>query len=60
MWQCEEWRLTEAADGHEVLAWANAPDTRRRMFELFVEASRTDSPGLLRLAGSGPSDPERR
>jgi hypothetical protein len=60
MWQSEEWRLTEAADLHEVLAWANGPHARGRMFELFVEASSSDGLGLLRLAGSSPSDPERR
>jgi hypothetical protein len=68
MWHCQEWRLTEAADVHEVLAWANGPDGRGRMFELFVEASDSHGLGLLRLAGTSPvplagtspTDPERR
>lgn len=59
MWHCHEWRLTEAADVHEVLAWANGPEGRGRVFELFVEASHSDGLALLRLAGS-TSDRERR
>lgn len=52
MWHCSEWRLTEATDVHEVLAWANGPEGRGRAFELYVEASHSDGLGLLRLAGT--------
>ncbi|RBY88311.1 hypothetical protein DQ240_05645 [Blastococcus sp. TF02A-26] len=56
---CEEWRLTGAADVHEVLAWANGPEARGRVFELFVESSHGEL-GLLRLAGTSPTRPESR
>ncbi len=59
MWHCSEWRLTDAADVHEALAWANGPEGRGRVFELYVEALHSDGLGLLRLAGS-TSDAERR
>ena len=59
MWHCEEWRLTGAADVHEVLAWANGPEARARVFELFVESSRGEL-GLLRLAGTSPDRRESR
>ena len=55
MWHCEEWRLTEAVDVHEVLAWANGPHARGRVFELFAEAPHSDGLALLRLAGSNPN-----
>ena len=47
MWHCEEWRLTEAADVHEVLTWANGPHARGRLFELFAEAPHSDGLALL-------------
>ena len=59
MWSSDEWRLTDAADVHEALAWANGPEGRGRVFELYVEALHSDGLGLLRLAGS-TSDAERR
>ncbi len=60
MWHSEEWRLTDAADVHEVLAWAKGPNGRGRTFELFVETSTSDGLALLRLAGTSPADPETR
>jgi hypothetical protein len=60
MWHCEEWRLTGAADVHEVLAGANGPEARGRVSELFVEVSRGNALGLLRLAGTSPTRPESR
>ena len=56
MWRSQEWRLTGAADVHEVLAWASGPAGRGRRFELFVEAKSSGGPGLLRLAGTSPAD----
>jgi hypothetical protein len=58
-WSSDEWRLTNAADVHEVLVWANGPAGRGRVFELYVEASHSDGLALLRLAGS-TSDAQRR
>lgn len=58
-WHCEERRVTEATDVLEVLAWANGPDGRGRLFELFVEATHSDGLALLRLAGT-TSDAARR
>ena len=58
-----EWRITDASDVHEVVAWAES-ERRGRTYELFVEhtdrmESRdegwTDAPGLIRLAGSNPT-----
>jgi hypothetical protein len=59
-----EWRLTDAIDVHEVIAWAEQ-ERRGRTYELFVEhphrmEARTegwvDAPGLVRLAGTNPTD----
>ncbi|MGH8919034.1 MAG: hypothetical protein ACRD0H_12050 [Actinomycetes bacterium] len=54
-WVSDEWRVTEADDVHEVLAWAAGPTGSGRHFELFVEADNALGHGLLRLAGSDPT-----
>lgn len=51
-WSSEEWRLTDAADVHEVLAWATGPVGQDRRFELFVEVAAQRGLGLRRLSGS--------
>ena len=58
-----EWRITEATDVNEVITWAEA-ERGDRSYELFVEhlermESRDgwkDAPGLIRLAGTNPTD----
>ena len=59
-----EWRITEATNVHEVIAWAES-ERGVRTYELFVEHSDkmesrtegwTDAPGLIRLAGSNPTE----
>lgn len=56
---CDEYRLTEASDIHEVLAWAekNVPDGDT--YTLYVESSDQfgtgRGPGLLLLAGVDPT-----
>lgn len=54
-WHCEEWRVTEAADVHEVLAWANGPAGDGRVYELFAEVTNGRGLGLLQLAGECPN-----
>lgn len=58
-----EWRITAAADVHEVIAWAEA-ERGERSYELFVEhvdrrASETsewvEEAGLIRIAGENPT-----
>ncbi|MDT0276394.1 hypothetical protein [Blastococcus goldschmidtiae] len=51
-----EWRLTGATDVHEVLARATGPAGRGRAFELFVETSTGQGPGLIHLAGQDLGD----
>lgn len=53
----EEWRVAGAKDVHQVSAWATGPAGRGRPFELFVEARNGESPGLIRLAGTGMTGP---
>jgi hypothetical protein len=58
-----EWRITGVADVHEVIAWAEG-ERGERTFELFIEhidrresrSGWTDLPGLIRLAGTNPTD----
>jgi hypothetical protein len=62
----EEWRLSGAADVHEVIAWAES-ERGGRTYELFVEQLTrretpdgwVDAPGLVRLAGVNPVDDPR-
>ena len=58
-----EWRITDAADVYEVIAWAES-ERADRTYELFVEHSDrmesrtdgwTDAPGLIQLAGFDPT-----
>jgi hypothetical protein len=58
-----EWRITEAIDVHEVIAWAEA-QRGERTYELFIEyvhrdasaaGEGADEPGLIRLAGADPT-----
>jgi hypothetical protein len=54
-----EWRIRDARDVVEVIAWAEE-DRGERTFQLFVEESmfghpETDRVRLIRLAGSDPT-----
>jgi hypothetical protein len=57
MSRSEEWRLAAAKDVRQVLAWAAGPAGRGRPFELFVEGQNNESPGLIRLVGTGLAGP---
>lgn len=54
---CDEWRVTEAADVHEVLAWADQRVGEGRGYQVFVEVAPESGLGLLRLRGSDPTAP---
>ncbi|MBT2497650.1 hypothetical protein J7E25_00910 [Agromyces sp. ISL-38] len=58
-----EWRITDAADVHEVIAWAEA-ERGERTYELFIEhvdrrasgaGEWIEEPGLIRLVGDNPT-----
>jgi hypothetical protein len=55
-WQSEEHRLTEAADVHEVIAWAEQRLPSGDRYVLYVEQSDRGLPGLIRLAGTDPTE----
>lgn len=56
---CDEYRLTDASEVHEVVAWAEANTPAGDTFTLYVESNRNagpdEGPGLLRLAGVDPT-----
>ena len=54
---CDEWRVTEAPDVHEVLAWAEQRVGEGRSYQVFVEVAPESGLGLLRLRGSDPTAP---
>ena len=55
-WRCEEWRLSDAADAHEVLRWIPTV-SRDRSYTLYVEtcSGAEERLGLIRLAGTDPT-----
>ena len=53
MWHCEEWRLSEAGDVEEVLAWAEANAGGRHVV-VWAEVRCGDELGLVRLLGRDP------
>ena len=56
---CDENRVTDAADVHEVLRWAVDTDEPGQTFTLYVEVDTPDrGPGLVRLAGVDPTVPD--
>ena len=58
MWHCDEHRLTGAADVHEVIAWAEQRLPAGANYVLYVEQSDRGLPGLIRLAGTDPTEGE--
>jgi hypothetical protein len=52
---CDEWRVTDAANIHDVLAWADERVGEQRSYQVFVEASAGSELGLLRLRGTDPT-----
>lgn len=61
-----EWRITDATDVYEVIAWAEA-ERGERTYELFIEhvdrasgsGERMKELGLIRLAGDDPTAARR-
>jgi hypothetical protein len=52
----DEYRLTEASDVFEVIAWARATARDEQTFTLYVEQDSDVGPGLIRLAGVDPTE----
>jgi hypothetical protein len=51
----DEYRLREAADVHEVIAWAHEKARPEQTFTLYVELVQAGEIGLIHLAGSDPT-----
>lgn len=56
-WSCHEYRLIDAVDVHEVIAWADERLPEGDHYVLYVEQSDGGRPGLVRLAGVDPTAP---
>jgi hypothetical protein len=59
----DEWRVTNAANVHEVLAWADGRVGDGRSYQVFVEATTEmegQGLGLLRLCGADPTSRQGR
>ena len=59
----DEWRVTNAANVHEVLAWADGRVGDGRSYQVFVEATTEmegQGLGLLRLRGADPTSRQGR
>ena len=52
---CDEWRLTDATNVHDILAWADERVGEQRSYQVFVEVSAESGLGLLRLSGADPT-----
>lgn len=50
-----EWRLTNAINVHDALAWADARVEPGRTYQVFIETATTRGLGTLRLVGPNPS-----
>ncbi|MGN6131939.1 MAG: hypothetical protein ACTHOK_16475 [Nocardioidaceae bacterium] len=57
-WESHEHRLTDVTDVHQVIAWAEERLPTHERYVLYVEQSDAGSPGLVRLAGVGPTEGE--
>jgi hypothetical protein len=53
----DEYELVDAADVHEVLAWADKRVLPHQSYEVFVVVDHPDR-GLVRLAGLCPANPD--
>jgi hypothetical protein len=51
----DEWRLTDAINVHEVLAWADARVEAGWTYQVFIETAATRGLGTLRVVGPNPS-----
>lgn len=56
MWNCDEYRLSEATDVQEVLEWAHSRARPDQTFVLYVEHHDGHSSGLVRLFGTDPNE----
>jgi hypothetical protein len=52
----DEYRVTEARDVSEVIAWAQATARDEQTFTLYVEHDSEVGPGLILLAGKDPTE----
>jgi hypothetical protein len=55
MWHCDEYRVSDAADVEEVLAWAGGEARPGRTFVLYLEQRDDQRCGLVRLLGTDPT-----
>jgi hypothetical protein len=55
-YHCDEYRLSEAADVHEVIEWARNSARSDQTFVLHLEYRDSGGLGLIRLAGADPTD----
>lgn len=53
-----EYRLTGAADVLEVLEWARRTAGPEQIFVVYVEQADDDGPGLIKLLGDDPTEPD--
>lgn len=60
MWISDEYRITHAADVHEVVAWAEQRVRDDQHYTLYVEARASGTIGTLLLAGIDPTVPDDR
>jgi hypothetical protein len=56
-YHCDEYRVRDAKDVHEVLAWAQTTARPEQTITVYVEHLHQGSPGLIRLAGTDPTAP---
>jgi hypothetical protein len=54
---CAEWRVTDVADVHQVLAWADQHVEDAWGYQVFIEVAPESGLGLLRLRGADPTAP---
>ena|SRR5680860_1309061 len=56
-WHCTSWRFTDVADVHEVLQWATRNSALHNQITIYVETIDNERLGLVRIAGTDPTDP---
>lgn len=52
---CREYRVSDADDIHEVIAWADQATVGDETYTLYVERQESGETGLIRLAGTDPT-----
>jgi len=56
LWSCAEYRLTEAQDMHDALAWAEAESSEQdATYALYAVVDEGDTEGLVWIAGINPT-----